>query len=887
MRLHLFFCPFLFLLCLDSFAEVFIDPSIRPCSNEIARKWQYTPTPVEAPGTPKMTFHCDGDVKVFEITAEPVMSVFDNSYEPGPIYTWGYNGNNPGPVMEILEGEKVRVHFKNKLPEPTSIHWHGLDVPYQQDGVPGYSQAPVKPGESFTYEWSVNQSGTFMYHAHMDAAKQLSMGLVGFLIIHPKKVPETLVNRDILYFLQMWALPPHTIFPDVMEMMMFNYFTMNGKSAPYIPPTTVNVGEKVRLRFANMSMMEHPMHLHGLTWRVVATGSGDNPRSTHTYGNTILVPTAQTMDVIIDDVKNPGEWMLHCHLPHHLTNNMDVDTIPGEPMNMGSGGMHTVFKVYRGPNDPGYENSSSGHENDGNGGGHDSHGKIAPKITIYDGQLKLSNGTRFDITLELYKAQENKEWRKARAFVKVYFNKDEFIVFTYDQVKYNFETGKMSLESDQKSLSLTNLSYMDHGQMGMLNGEATIDFGAISGTVSLQTRDNGSTDINLRNELGLTGEYEANCKGKTQYLQLISARSLNARENEDFNPMGGFGLYGTIGTKEVFGNQVSSSITEGFYNPFRGNLRLTLDTAGSQSTLICESTVKNNKLSELNCDNGCQYLKKASPVLAYSSKSVAPLFVKDDTPKITELTEDKVLTGLYKGALVLARNNEVLPLNLKIVAKRYATNAMILTKNYISGSADLFTGGTIPMSFKLKDRIFLDSSSKINQGKNLLMLESSAGLSLVINRWTKRSISGDAYHVEYGYLGSFMVLKNLNQLKDVLTNLEDIKFVSQLDGTYSGSDWKLELFSAEVEDGKGPGFYSPLHIKGRLINKSGAMSINFVSGSYDFPLGTFYLKTDDNRIFKGSVSDDDLELLLISKPIRRSNYLQMMNTTIQMKRILP
>ncbi|MCM2350945.1 MAG: multicopper oxidase domain-containing protein [Bacteriovoracaceae bacterium] len=874
----------LFTFSLNVLSEVYTDISLRPCDPKIATEWQYTPTPVEAPGTPKLPFKCDGDVKVFEITAEEVMSVFDEKYEPGPIYTWGYNGSNPGPVMEILEGEKIRVLFKNKLPEASSIHWHGLDVPYQQDGVPG-GQRAVKPGESFVYEWSVDQSGSYMYHAHMDSAKQLSMGLVGFLIIHPKEVPETMVDHDFLYFLQMWALPPHSIFPDVMEMMMFNYFTINGKSAPYIPPTTVYVGQKVRMRFANMSMMEHPVHLHGMNWRVVATGFGDNPRSSHTYGNTILVPTAQPIDVIIDNIKNPGEWMLHCHLPHHVTNNMDVDTIPGEPMDMGNGGMHTVMRVNRSPNDPGYENVPEAEGGGDHGGGHgEGHGNItAPRITTYDGFIKLRDGKRIDVSLELFKAQEEKEWRKVKAFLKVFLNKDEFLVYEYEQVKYNFETGFLNLESEDKSITLSNLNYMDHGDMGMLSGEASMDFGSVNGQISLNTRDPQMRDIRLKSDFSISGEYEGICKDKKKLLQLNSVRALGGETITNNNPLANFVFTGVIGAQDVSGAKVESSIKEGYYDPFKQSIGLKLETSGTISSLNCTPKFKQNKITGLACNNSCDFEKKASNTFSDQVNYIDSAFKGDKTKVISELDGSKNLQGIYSG-LISLKNTSHLPLRIKVVAKRYATNAMVITKNYISGVVEVIFPGEKNLTFKITERQFLDSSSKINDNKNVLLLDSHNKLKLVISRWSERSILGDVYHTDYGFMGSFQADKGNNDFLSVLSSRALANFAEGIDGKFSNEAWSLSLESSEQEEGSSTSTYSPLHIKGSLKANDGSFALNIVDGTYDFGVGTIYLKTEDGRIIKGFLKKGEVELVLPSRPVRRTKYLDLTTSRLKLVR---
>lgn len=876
---------FLVTFSFTAIAEVYTDITLRPCDPEIAAEWEYTPTPVQAPGSSKLPFTCDGDVKVFEITAEEVMSVFDEKYEPGPIYTWGYNGSNPGPVMEILEGEKVRVLFKNKLPEASSIHWHGLDIPYQQDGVPG-GQRPVKPGESFVYEWTAGQSGTYMYHAHMDSAKQLSMGLVSFLIIHPKKVPETMVDHDFLYFLQMWALPPHSIFPDVMEMMMFNYFTINGKSAPYVPSTTVYVGQKVRMRFANMSMMEHPMHLHGMNWRVVATGFGDNPRSTHTYGNTILVPTAQPIDVIIDDIRTPGEWMLHCHLPHHVTNNMDVDTIPGEPMDMGNGGMHTVLKVYRGPNDPGYENvpeedGGGGDHGGGHGGGHGN--MTAPKITTYDGHIKLRDGKRIDVSLELFKAQEGKEWRKLKAFLKVFLNKDEFLVYEYEQVKYNFETGLMSLESEDKSITLSNLSYMDHDDMGMISGEASIDFGSVNGEIKLESRDPEMRDIKLRSDFSIGGEYEGVCEGKKKLLQLNTVRSFSNEAVTNNNPLANFIFTGTVGAVDTSGAKVESSVKEGYYDPFKQSVALKLETNGAVSSLNCSPTFKSNKVTGLDCNNSCAFQKRASNIFPEEFNITNSSFIGDNQKVISEMDDSKVLQGTYSG-LIRLKNTSHIPLRLKIVSKRYATNAMVITKNHVSGVAEVVFPGEKNLTFKIAERQFLDSSSKINQNRNVLLLETHSKLKLVVSRWSERSILGDVYHADYGHMGDFQVVKGNSDFLSVLADRSTANLLNGIDGKFVNDAWTLSLESSDQEEGTSTSVYSPLHIKGSLRANDGSLTLNVVDGTYDFGVGSVYLKTEDGRIIKGQVKKDELEIILPSKPVRRTKYLDLTTSKIRLIR---
>lgn len=870
-------------------AEVYTDISLRPCDPEIAAKWTYTPTPVTAPGTPKMPFRCEGDVKVFEITAEVVMSKFDETYEPGSIYTWGYNGSNPGPVMEMLQGEKIKVIFKNNLPEPTVLHWHGLEVPFNQDGAEGHSQLSVKTGETYIYEWTAEQQGTFMYHSGQNLAKQLSMGLVGFLIIHPEKAPETLVDHDFLYFLQMWALPPHSVLPDVMEMMMFNYFTFNGKSSPYTPSPLTYIGQKARIRFANMSMMEHPVHLHGHTWRVVATGAGDNPRSTHTYGNTILVPTAQTMDVIIDEIDTPGEWMFHCHLPHHVTNNMDVDTIPGEPMYMGNGGMHAVFKVFRGPNDPGYVNpnetddgqSTGGSHGGGHGGGHGD--MPAPKITTYDGYIKLNDGKRIDVSLELFKAQEEKDWRKLKAFLKVYLNKDEFLVYEYDQVKYNFETGLISLESNDKAITLSNLSYMDHDDMGMLSGEASMDFGSVRGEIKLETRDEELTDIKLKSDFSVSGEYEGLCSEKKKNLQINTIRGFRNESIENNNPLANFIFNGAVGANDGVSVKVESSIKEGYYDPFKLSLSLKLETNGAISSLNCTPTFKANKIVGLDCNNSCKFQRKTGNTFLDQESFFDVTFRQDNTKTISELDNSSALHGNYNGLLKM-KNSKLVPLSLKIVAKKYATNSMVLTKNHISGVVQLILPNNKSLTYKIAERQFLDSSSVVNKNQNVLLLETHNKLELVVSRWSEKTIKGSIYHQDYGFLGIFQADKNNSNFTSVLNDSSQTNMIKGIDGKFSNESWTLNLESSEQEEESISSVYSPLHIKGTLKANDGSLTLNIIDGSYDFGINILHLKTEDGRILKGHVGTNEIEIILSSKPVRRTKYLEMGSSKLRLIR---
>jgi len=257
----------------------------------------------------------DNGVKVFRLDPEVVKVQLVPGKE---MYAWGYSGSVPGPTVEVNEGDRVRFIVTNKLPEATTVHWHGLEVPLNMDGVPFISQPLIEPGQTFVYEYTVHQNGTFFYHSHM--AMQEMMGMIGLFIIHPKQPYSPRVDKDFGIVLQEWALLPNNPIPNSLA-MEFNWLTMNGKAGPATTPMIVKQGERVRLRIVNLGMDHHPMHIHGNQFYVTGTEGGRAPESTWFPGNTVLVGVAQARDVEFDAVY-AGDWMFHCHLPHHMMNQM-------------------------------------------------------------------------------------------------------------------------------------------------------------------------------------------------------------------------------------------------------------------------------------------------------------------------------------------------------------------------------------------------------------------------------------------------------------------------------------------------------------------------------------------------------------------------------------
>jgi FtsP/CotA-like multicopper oxidase with cupredoxin domain len=290
-----------------------------PPTNERARHAHAedtSPGPrVITPDVPDLPFEIDGNVKVFRLTSE----VVKRKIAPfKTIDAWGYNGSCPGPTIQINQGDRVRVIFENRLPESTTVHWHGLEIPIEQDGVPWISQKPIPPGEKYTYEFTVHQEGTFFYHAH--SAMQEMLGQIGLLIAHPEKPYKPRADHDYAIVLQEWAVLPSNSVPNSAG-MEFNWLTFNGVSAPAITPMIARLGSRVRLRIVNLGMDHHPIHLHGNQFVQTGTEGGRAPESSWYPMNTVLVGVAQAR-VVEFDAKYPGSWMVHCHLPHHMMNSM-------------------------------------------------------------------------------------------------------------------------------------------------------------------------------------------------------------------------------------------------------------------------------------------------------------------------------------------------------------------------------------------------------------------------------------------------------------------------------------------------------------------------------------------------------------------------------------
>ena len=257
---------------------------------------------------------------VYHLTAEEVQ----HEFAPGLTATcWGYNGQVHGPTFEAVEGDRVRVYVTNKLPVATTVHWHGFFLPNGMDGVGGLNQAPIPPGETYVYAFPITQNGTFMYHSHHDEMTQIALGLTGMFVVHERGTPRGgPFDREFALMLHEWLVEPGTSRPDPNAMSDFNVLTMNARAYPGTDPLVVGHRDRVRIRFGNLSPMDHhPIHLHGHVWKIAATDGGRIPDAAQWPETTVLVPvgSTRTVEFTADAL---GDWAMHCHMTHHVMNQM-------------------------------------------------------------------------------------------------------------------------------------------------------------------------------------------------------------------------------------------------------------------------------------------------------------------------------------------------------------------------------------------------------------------------------------------------------------------------------------------------------------------------------------------------------------------------------------
>jgi manganese oxidase len=265
-----------------------------------------------------LPWRMNNGVKEFHLVAEPVV----RELAPGmKANLWGYNGQSPGPTIEVVEGDRVRIFVTNKLPEHTSIHWHGQRLPNGMDGVTGLTQPGIAPGKTFVYEFVARRPGTFMYHPHADEMVQMAMGMMGFWVTHPRDPKLMAVDRDFVFLLNSFDIEPGSYTPRVNTMLDFNLFGFNSRVFPGIDSMNARQGDKVRIRFGNLTMTNHPIHLHGHEFAVAGTDGGWTRPESRWPEVTVDVGVGQ-MRAIEFIATDPGDWAFHCHKSHHTMNAM-------------------------------------------------------------------------------------------------------------------------------------------------------------------------------------------------------------------------------------------------------------------------------------------------------------------------------------------------------------------------------------------------------------------------------------------------------------------------------------------------------------------------------------------------------------------------------------
>jgi FtsP/CotA-like multicopper oxidase with cupredoxin domain len=276
-----------------------------------------------------LPWRLNNGVKEFHLVAEPVV----REMAPGmKAHLWGYNGQSPGPTIEVVEGDRVRIFVTNKLPEHTTVHWHGQRLPNGMDGVGGLTQPQIPVGKTFVYEFVARRPGTFMYHPHADEMTQMAMGMMGFWVTHPRERNPLIaqVDRDFCFLLNAYDIDPGSFTPKIMTMLDFNLWSWNSRIFPGIDPLVVRKNDKVRIRIGNLTMTNHPIHLHGHEFTVTGTDGGPTPRSARWPEVTTDVAVGQMRQIefVADE---EGDWAFHCHKAHHTMNAMghDVPTMIG------------------------------------------------------------------------------------------------------------------------------------------------------------------------------------------------------------------------------------------------------------------------------------------------------------------------------------------------------------------------------------------------------------------------------------------------------------------------------------------------------------------------------------------------------------------------------
>lgn len=282
------------------------------------------PDATAARGGQILSHTVENGVWVFNLAAKPVRwAILPDTR----VTAWTYNGVVAGPELRVPYGQRVRILVKNDLPDATTVHWHGIDVPNAMDGVPGITQEPIAPGGTFTYEFDAvpagrdSSGGTFFYHSHVQEDRQLGLGLAGAFVIEPTQAQGYDVEKTIV--IQEWNLNAQTgATRPAMDMdgMRPNFFTLNGRSFPSTETVTMKRGQRGLFRLIGAGSLSHPMHLHGTDFTVVAKDG--HPLAAPFKADVIQVGSGERYDIAFT-FDRPGKWIFHCHIGHHLTNDGD------------------------------------------------------------------------------------------------------------------------------------------------------------------------------------------------------------------------------------------------------------------------------------------------------------------------------------------------------------------------------------------------------------------------------------------------------------------------------------------------------------------------------------------------------------------------------------
>lgn len=299
------------------------------------RTVSYT-APADAKGDQPLEPRIENGVKVFDLDVSVIKW---NILPYEQVLAYAFNRQVPGPRIRLTQGDRVRINVTNNLPEPTTVHWHGLIVPNAMDGPAEITQPPIQPGQHFTYEFTAQQAGTFFYHTHQEPDRQQALGMYGALIIDPKTAPATSAY-DLEYTIQLqeWLEKEGYTYPGMlMEGALPNFFTINGKAYPATDTIQMKVGQRLLLRFiGSNNNFVHPMHIHGGPFTIVATDGNPVPEAARFNKDTVNVGPGERYDVIWP-AREPGKWLIHCHIPHHTTN----DNVEEQ----GAGGLTMVINV--------------------------------------------------------------------------------------------------------------------------------------------------------------------------------------------------------------------------------------------------------------------------------------------------------------------------------------------------------------------------------------------------------------------------------------------------------------------------------------------------------------------------------------------------------------